>query len=140
MPVGKDGKHYFNPAIMKHNEGKAAAGAKGQQEPGDGEHTMPEAPAHSHHTFRHEDGSYHSTTHHADGTQEETEHATHEHAVEHQKAMFHEDGGSDGKCPDCGGKMVNGSCEDCGYTAHGGSDDGGGGGNSTLEHLHNAGF
>jgi hypothetical protein len=64
---------------------------------GEGESQRPPEPANAVETHSHHDGAYHTITHHADGKKERAEHPTHEHAVEHQKKMFHEDGQQEGE-------------------------------------------
>jgi hypothetical protein len=62
---------------------------------GGGDSERPPEPAHKVEQHNHHDGSYHSITHHADGKQERKEHGSHSEAVEHEKKMFHEDGGDE---------------------------------------------
>lgn len=81
MPLGKSGKHYFNPKVMKM---KGDEMPTHEQEGMMHEKGQPKA-VHGHF---HEDGTAHTHIHHADDTHEHMDHASHEEAKEHMKGAL----------------------------------------------------
>lgn len=125
MAFSKDGKHFFNPARAREHDRNAAAPKPGDNRSEGGhveggkktEYFSPDHPENP------SPGKHHVVVHHADGSEEHSDHESHGEAHDHARNMTDEgqgDGGTQGSaeegvCPDCGGAMVDGKCEECGY-------------------------
>ncbi len=83
MPLGKSGKHYFNPKVMQQKEG-------GEMPVHEQSGMMAEHEGHPKaiHGHFHEDGSAHTHIHHADDSHEHMDHGSHEEAHEHMKGAM----------------------------------------------------
>lgn len=127
------------PSIRRARAASPLSGSKDAKPDASAEH----GPVKRTEVEKHADGKAHVIAHHEDGHAETHQHANVQEAHDHASDLMaggdsmgssgQVDDDSEGECPECGGAMKDGTCQQCGYKAKaaaamggGASDDGDG--------------